>query len=165
MVVALTSPPLVSFLGAWLARFWRASFFYWVMDFNPDESIAAGWLKRGSLPARVLDSMSLFSLRRASKIIALDYFMRDRICAKGISPNKVAVIPPWSHDDDVQFDPSGRDRFRKAHALSGKFVVMSLRKPQPGPSIGHPVGGRSTTAGRHGDRLLLCRGRERVAQD
>ncbi|MBZ5696428.1 MAG: glycosyltransferase family 4 protein [Acidobacteriia bacterium] len=123
-VVALTTPPLISFIGAWLARFWRASFFYWVMDFNPDEAIAAGWLRPGSLAARLLDSLSRFSLRRAKKIIALDRFMRDRIMAKGIPAEKIAVLPPWSHDTEVKFDPAGRERFRQAHGLDGKFVVM-----------------------------------------
>ncbi len=123
-VVALTTPPLISFIGAWLARYWRAAFFYWVMDFNPDEAIAAGWLRPGSLAARLLEWMSRFSLRQARKVIALDRFMRDRIVAKGIAPGKVAVIPPWSHDTEVKFDPEGRERFRKAHGLDGKFVVM-----------------------------------------
>jgi glycosyltransferase involved in cell wall biosynthesis len=123
-VVALTTPPLISFVGAWLARFWRASFFYWVMDFNPDEAIAAGWLRSGSLAARLLDSMSRFSLRRARKVIALDRFMRDRILAKGTVAEKIVVIPPWSHDSEVRYDPAGRERFRQAHGLDGKFVVM-----------------------------------------
>jgi glycosyltransferase involved in cell wall biosynthesis len=123
-VVALTTPPLISFVGAWLARFWRADFFYWVMDFNPDEAIAAGWLRPGSLAARLLERMSRFSLQRAKKIIALDHFMRDRIVAKGIPANRIAVIPPWSHDTEVKFDPAGRDRFRHQHGLDGKFVIM-----------------------------------------
>jgi glycosyltransferase involved in cell wall biosynthesis len=123
-VVALTTPPLISFVGAWLARFWRASFFYWVMDFNPDEAIAAGWLRSGSLAARLLDSMSRFSLKRARKVIALDRFMRDRILAKGTVAEKIVVIPPWSHDAEVRFDLAGRERFRQAHGLDGKFVVM-----------------------------------------
>jgi glycosyltransferase involved in cell wall biosynthesis len=123
-VVALTTPPLISFVGAWLARFWRASFFYWVMDFNPDEAIAAGWLRSGSPAARLLESMSRFSLKRARKVIALDRFMRDRILAKGTAAEKIVVIPPWSHDSEVRFDPAGRERFRKAHGLDGKFVVM-----------------------------------------
>src|ERR1035437_1394369 len=124
VVVALTSPPLISFLGAWLARPARSRFFYWIMDFNPDEAIAAGWLRPDSLPARLLDRMSRFSLQQASRVIALDRFMRDRIVAKGIPPAKVVVIPPWSHGAEVKFDPEGRERFRKAHGLEGKFVVM-----------------------------------------
>src|SRR6266446_4903592 len=78
-VVALTSPPLISFLGALLAKLRRCRFYYWVMDFNPDEAIAAGWLRPGSLATRLLDWMSRFSLRQATKIIALDRFMRERI--------------------------------------------------------------------------------------
>ena len=123
-VVALTSPPLISFIGAWLAR-WRGSrFYYWVMDFNPDEAIAAGWLRADSFAGRLLERMSRFSLRRADRIIALDRFMRDRILAKGIAPGKIVVLPPWSHDEHVHYDPAGRERFRKAHGLEGKFVVM-----------------------------------------
>jgi glycosyltransferase involved in cell wall biosynthesis len=99
-------------------------FVYWVMDFNPDEAIAAGWLRPNSLAAKVLEAMSRFSLRRANKIIALDRFMRDRIVAKGIAAEKIAVIPPWSHDDAVRFYAARREQFRKSHGLDGKFVVM-----------------------------------------
>ncbi len=124
VVVALTSPPLVSFLGAWLAKLQGIRFFYWVMDFNPDEAVAAGWLQQGCASARLLDGMSRFSLRRAAKVIALDRFMRDRVVAKDIAPDKIAVLPPWSHDSEVRFDPAGRERFRKAHNLQDRFVVM-----------------------------------------
>jgi glycosyltransferase involved in cell wall biosynthesis len=124
VVVALTSPPLISFFGAWLSKLRGARFVYWVMDFNPDEAIAAGWLRPNSLAANVLEKMSRFSLRRANKIIALDRFMRDRIVAKGIAVEKIAVIPPWSHDDAVRFFAARREQFRKSHGLDGKFVVM-----------------------------------------
>jgi len=123
VVMALTTPPLISFLGAWRAKLWGARFCYWVMDFNPDEAIAAGWLRADSFAARWLERMSRFSLRRAGGIIALDRFMRDRIAAKQIAAEKVAVIPPWSQDQ-VTFDAAGREKFRAAHGLAGKFVVM-----------------------------------------
>ena len=100
------------------------------MDFNPDEAIAAGWLRADSAPARILEKLSRFSLRQAESIIALDRFMRDRIVNKNIAPEKIAVIPPWSHDDEVRFDPVGRKQFRKAHGLEGKFVVMYSGKYQ-----------------------------------
>ena len=124
VVVALTTPPLISFIGAWRAKLWGAKFCYRVMDMNPDEAIAAGWLNADSFMARILERMSRFSFRNASWIIALDRFMRDRIVAKGISPGKIAVLPPWSQDQDVRFDAAGRDAFRRTHGLSDKFVVM-----------------------------------------
>jgi colanic acid biosynthesis glycosyl transferase WcaI len=124
VVVALTTPPLISFIGAWRAKLWRAKFCYWVMDFNPDEAIAAGWLRADSATAKFLERLSRFSLHRANWIIALDRFMRDRIVAKGVAPEKIAVLPPWSQDQDVQFDAAGREQFRGQHGLTGKYVVM-----------------------------------------
>ena len=123
-VVALTSPPLVSYLAAWFCRLRGAKLYYWVMDMNPDEALAAGWLREGSLPTRALEVMSRFSLRQSHRIIALDRFMRDRIVAKGIPAERVAVIPPWAHDEAVHFDAEGRAKFRAVHGLSDKFVVM-----------------------------------------
>jgi len=123
-IIALTSPPLISVIGAIMARIWGARFIYWVMDFNPDEAIAAGWLKQNSFAAWVLERLSRFSLRSAYKVVALDRFMRDRILAKGIPEERVVVIPPWSHDDHVRFNLEGREQFRREHGLDGKFVVM-----------------------------------------
>jgi colanic acid biosynthesis glycosyl transferase WcaI len=124
VVVALTSPPLISFLGAIVSTVRRSRFYYWVLDLNPDEAIAAGWLRPESLAAHLLEFMSRFSLKRAKGIIALDHFMRDRIQAKGISGDTISVIPPWSYDAEIRFDAAGRERFREAYGLDGKFVVM-----------------------------------------
>lgn len=124
VVVALTSPPLISFIGALYAKLRGIKLVYWVMDLNPDEAIAAGWLREGSLAARFLQSLSVYSLRNAARVIALDRFMQMRITAKGIAPEKIAIIPPWSHDEEVRFDATGRQRFRNCHGLDGKFVVM-----------------------------------------
>ena len=124
IVIALTTPPLISFIGAWRAKLWRTKFCYWVMDLNPDEAIAAGWLRKDSFTGKILERMSRFSFHWADWIVALDRFMRDRIAAKGISPEKIAVIPPWSHDDEIKFDALGREQIRKIHNLTDKFVVM-----------------------------------------
>jgi glycosyltransferase involved in cell wall biosynthesis len=124
LVVALTSPPLISLIGAVYAKLRGAKFVYWVMDLNPDEAIAAGWLRKGSLAARCLNALSRFSLRRASRIVVLDRFMKARIEGKGIEAGKIVVLPPWSHDDAVRFNMEGRTRFRAAHGLADKFVVM-----------------------------------------
>ncbi len=124
VMVAMTSPPLVSFVGAWIARLRGSRFCYWIMDLNPDEALAAGWLAADSFAARWLERCSRFSLRHASKIVVLDHFMQRHILDKEIEPRKIVVIPPWSHDADVRFDAEGRKRFRKQHGLEDKFVVM-----------------------------------------
>jgi hypothetical protein len=94
------------------------------MDLNPDEALAAGWLSAGSLAAKGLESLSRFSLRRATKTVVLDHFMEERILAKDIEKNKIEVIPPWSHDANVRYDAEGRSDFRKRHGLDDKFVIM-----------------------------------------
>ena len=99
-------------------------FVFWVMDLNPDEALAAGWLRAGSRTTRRLTAMLNFSLRRATIIVALDRFMATRIAEKGVPPTKITVVPPWSHDHVVRYDETGRDRFRQQHGLDGKHVVM-----------------------------------------
>jgi glycosyltransferase involved in cell wall biosynthesis len=124
VVVAMTSPPLISFLATLAVPRRARSLVFWSMDLNPDEAIAAGWLRAKSPVARLLSRMLLYSLRRADRIIALDRFMKDRIEAKGIPAEKVMVIPPWSHDDRVRFDAAERKEFRAKYQLSNKFIVM-----------------------------------------
>ncbi|HEY0552215.1 MAG TPA: glycosyltransferase family 4 protein [Verrucomicrobiae bacterium] len=136
VVVALTSPPLISFIAACYAALRRCRFVYWVMDLNPDEAIAAGWLRESSIVTRVLNRLSEFSLRRANAVIALDRFMQERIVSKGIAAEKVSVLPPWSQDDAVRFDAAGRENFRREHGLTGKFVVMYSGNHSPC----HPLG-------------------------
>ena len=131
VVVALTSPPLISWLAAWFTRLKGGRMIFWVMDLNPDEAIAAGWLKPDSLTAKLLRALLQSSLRRADKIVVLDRFVKQRIGAKGIPEEKIDVIPPWSHDDSVRFDAEGREAFRRAHNLADKFVVMYAGNHSP----------------------------------
>ena len=124
VVVALTSPPLISFLGALFAALKGGRFCFWVMDLNPDEAIAAGWLREDSFVACMLGSLLNYSLRCADRIVVLDRFMKDRILRKGITSDRISVLPPWSHDDAVIYSAEGRRLFRERNGLEGKFVVM-----------------------------------------
>lgn len=131
VVVALTSPPLISFLGSAFTQLKGGKFFFWVMDLNPDEAIAAGWLKENSTSARFLQRLLRSSLTHAEQIIALDQFMKDRIVAKGIPAERVRVLAPWAHDDRVSFNPQGREAFRRRHQLDQNFVVMYAGNHSP----------------------------------
>jgi len=124
VVVALTSPPLISFLAALFVKLKGGTMCFWVMDLNPDEAIAAGWLEDRSATTRLLQRMLNYSLKVATRTVVLDRFMKERVAAKGVDPAHIAIVPPWSHDDQVQFSEAGREEFRRRHDLSEKFVVM-----------------------------------------
>ena len=68
--------------------------------------------------------MSRFSLRRADQSDCAGPVHARPHRGQRHRPEKIAVLPPWSHDSEVRFDPAGRERFRKAHSLEDKFVVM-----------------------------------------
>lgn len=154
VVVALTSPPLISFLGALFVRIRGGKFFSWVMDLNPDEAIAAGWLKADSLSARALSRLLRYSLINAEQVIALDHFMKQRIVEKGVPEQRVTVLPPWAHDDSVKFDSQGRAEFREKHGLSESFVVMYAGNHSPC----HPLNTLIEAARRLSDRrdIVFC---------
>lgn len=124
VTVCLTSPPLISTLGTVVAAIRGGKVVPWIMDLNPDEAVAAGWLKRGGLMERVLSWLQRWSFSRAARIVVLDCFMADRVRAKGASESVLYVSPPWSHDGEVHYDEAGRRSFRENHGLTDKFVVM-----------------------------------------
>jgi colanic acid biosynthesis glycosyl transferase WcaI len=122
-VVALTSPPLVAALAALRCRMSGERLVYWVMDMNPDEALAAGWLRPGAV-AWLLERISRFTLHAADAVVVLDRYMEERVLAKGVAAKQVWVVPPWSMDSYAYFDPDGRSAFRERHGLTGKYVVM-----------------------------------------
>ncbi len=124
VLVAMTTPPLIGFLASLFVQLKGGKLVYWVMDMNPDQAIAAGWLRAGSAPARVFGWMLNYTLRSSSRIIVLDRFMRERVLEKGARAQAIDVVPPWSHDPTVHVDLGAREDFRREHGLEGKFVVM-----------------------------------------
>ena len=68
--------------------------------------------------------MLRYSLQQANRIVVLDRFMCQCIADKGIPGGRIEVIAPWSHDEVIRRDESGRQRFRARHGLADKFVVM-----------------------------------------
>ena len=132
VVIGLTSPPLVSAIGSFFCRLKGGKFIYWVMDMNPDEAIAAGWLRRNSVTGRLLRFISRWTFRRSHRIIALDSFMKKKIMEQyGIEENKITVIPPWAHDDYLRPIEHSINAFRRSHHLEGKFVVMHSGNHSP----------------------------------
>lgn len=131
VVMALTSPPLISFLGALFVQLRGGKLLFWVMDLNPDEAFVAGWLSESTIVARFLKFCLQYSLRVADRTIVLDRFMKQRIVAKDIPEDRVTVVPPWPLSTAIHYDAQGRQSFRERHDLSNKFVVMYAGNHSP----------------------------------
>ncbi len=145
LVVAMTSPPLISFVAALLVTLRGGQLICWVMDLNPDEALAAGWLEPGSVAARLLVAFSRFSFREARTLVVLDRFMKQRLIEKGIAAEKIAVIPPWSHDDVIGYDSIGREDFSQQPRTYGEVCGDVFRESQSLPFPGYPAEGSFAT--------------------
>ncbi len=154
VVVAMTSPPLLSTLAAAMVRLRGGRLVCWVLDLNPDEAIAAGWLKPESLFTGFLRKASAFAYATASQIIVMDRFMAGRVAAYGVAADKITVIPPWANNESVTYDPAGREAFRHENGLDGRFVVMYSGNHSPC----HPLDTLLETARRmkNDPRVAFC---------
>ena len=124
VLIGLTVPPLVSLVSGIVARRKGIKFAYWVMDLQPELSIAAGYLKQGSPAARVLSRLGDSIYLRSDLIIALDRYMAEHIEQRGGRLTHTTVIPVWPVTGPAYAGPRAENPFRKAHGLGDRLIVM-----------------------------------------
>lgn len=134
-ILVSTSPPMASTAAIFIRFFRRVPITFWVMDINPDQAVAMGQVKAGSVPARVFDAINRAILRRARGVVALDRFMAARMEAKRPVGDRMAVLPPWPHEGCLEPVAKGDNPFVPQHDLQDKFVVMYSGNISPA----HPV--------------------------
>lgn len=124
LILGMTSPPLISFLGVLAARWKKTEFAYWTMDLQPELAIQSGMIRQGSLPARLLTRLGDYVFQRADKIIALDRFMQQHIEKRGAHANTTEIVPVWPVLNQVYDGPRLANPFRQEHGFGERIVVM-----------------------------------------
>jgi glycosyltransferase involved in cell wall biosynthesis len=124
--VVMTTPPLLSF-AARIARALRGRrYAVWSQDLHPDAEFAAGMLAPRSAIGRVLEWMNGVGYRGADLVVDLGAYMRERISAKGVPPDRSQTIPVWvGRDELAPLDRTSNDLARR-FGLEGKFVVAYI---------------------------------------
>ena len=116
-VVLATSTPLTIAIPALIAKtVARQPVVFEVRDVWPDAAVDAGILKKGFLYHIAL-LLEMAAYRQCDHIVALSDGMRDRIMSKGVSADKISMLPNCS--DIKQFSPSLFD----PSLLRGEFGV------------------------------------------
>jgi glycosyltransferase involved in cell wall biosynthesis len=134
-ILVSTSPPMCSIAALIISRIRGVPITFWAMDLNPDQVIAMGVFKDGSLPVRCFNFLNRRLLGRAREIITLDRFMAARLQKKRNIDGKLTVFPPWPHEDHLEVLPHEANPFRQKHDLAGKFVVMYSGNHSPANPI------------------------------
>ena len=90
-VLAMTDPPVAGIAGAFVARLTRCPFVYNIRDLYPDMAVAGNILRSSAWSDR-WEKMHRRALRQAARVIVLGDDMRERIIAKGVTPERVTVV-------------------------------------------------------------------------
>ncbi|MEP6835782.1 MAG: glycosyltransferase family 4 protein [Gemmatimonas sp.] len=124
-LVISTSPPFSALAAVVIGALRRIQVQYWIMDLNPDQAIAMGKARPGSLSVRLFDWLNRRVLTRANHVVVLDRFMKDRVIAKLPEvASRLVVLPPWPHEEVETPLSHDVNPFRREHNLEHKFVVM-----------------------------------------
>ena len=124
LVIASTSPPLLSVIGVILSKIKKIKFCYWVMDLQPELSISYGLLRPNSLTAKVLLGLGNFAIRNSSTVISLDRFMTKYLISRGASTNQIKTIPVWPVADASMNCSRISNPFRVEHGFGDRNIIM-----------------------------------------
>jgi colanic acid biosynthesis glycosyl transferase WcaI len=91
VLLAMTDPPFEGIVGAFVALLKRKPYVYNIRDLYPDMAVAGSIVSAGWL-ARVWERLHRWALRRGARVIVLGEDMRARIVAKGVDPERVAIV-------------------------------------------------------------------------
>jgi len=69
----------------------RKPFVYNIRDMYPDMAVGGSIVKPGLL-ARIWEKLHRWALRRATRVIVLGEDMKSRIIAKGVAPERIAIV-------------------------------------------------------------------------
>jgi colanic acid biosynthesis glycosyl transferase WcaI len=124
-LLVVVSPPLQLGLSGWLLGLLRrVPFFLQIQDLVPDAAVATGMLQEGSWSVRVARALERFVYHRARGIgVICDGFAHNLI-GKGVSPQKVVLLPDYVDLDFIQ--PGERyNAFRRQQGIrEDDFLVM-----------------------------------------
>lgn len=125
VMIGLTSPPLLSYIGIKIARMKKMRFVYWTMDLQPELSVVAGYMKEGSSMAQTIQKRGDYIFRHADRIIVLDKYMKEHICRRLHSDRKgIDVIPVWPVMESVYEGKREDNPFRQENGFGDRIVIM-----------------------------------------
>ena len=122
LVVAMTDPPVIGLIGLLAARRHHRPLVQISHDVYPEIAVALGHVK-SRLLISAWRSLNRVVRRSSASIVVVGRDMRDRLVADGVDPAKIAVIPTWAAEQDIDGAALAAARLAMGWEPS-TFVVM-----------------------------------------
>lgn len=120
-VIHCQTPPLtVAFSACLLKVLLRRPLIIRIQDIHPDALVKIGII-RNKLLLGLMEILEKFVYLTASHITVIAEGYRKYVISRGISKEKVSLIPNWANIDEIK--PPEKNDFRERMALEGKFIV------------------------------------------
>lgn len=179
-VYSISQPPVLGgLLGVWGKWMKRAKYIYNIQDFNPEQTIAVGYVNK-KLILKLMMLLDKFACRCADKVIVVGRDMADTLKARFHHKNVPVhtFINNWIDEKEIYPLPKDHEKvveFKKKYGLENKFVIMysgniglyydlkHLIKVIKRFRKGMTMDGKWENAGRQGSGVCLCRRRKRSA--
>jgi glycosyltransferase involved in cell wall biosynthesis len=123
VVVGMTDPPFEGIVAAFVALLKRKPFVYNIRDLYPDMAVGGSIIGAGLL-AQVWDALHRWALRRATRVVVLGEDMRARIIAKGVKPERIAVVRDGAEICAPGREPAVDSEVVRAIRGASKFVLV-----------------------------------------
>jgi len=123
ILVTMTDPPLLSVIGAGIARMRGCKLVNWLQDVFPE---VASRLEDTAMPRwleRSLGTLRDASLRHAHCNVVIGECMREYIGARGIAESRMCVIENWADGEAIRPMPQAWSALRRELGVAASFVV------------------------------------------
>jgi colanic acid biosynthesis glycosyl transferase WcaI len=124
VILGTTVPPFLALIGVLISKIKKIPFCYYVMDLQPELSIASGLLKSKSFFSRILTYLGNYSINKSSLIISLDNFMTQYLCERGAKLDNIITVPIWPLMENRYTGSRIENPFRKKFDFGDKIVCM-----------------------------------------
>jgi colanic acid biosynthesis glycosyl transferase WcaI len=121
-VLLVVSPPLgLAAPAILLSRLWRIPYVFDVEDLQPDSAADLGMLPASAV--KLLYGLESMAYRHAKLVTTLTATMGERIAAKGVPKDKIALIEPRVDESLFDVSPEEGHAFRARYGIDGKFLI------------------------------------------
>lgn len=123
LIIVQTNPPPIVVIAALVAWLRRKPLVIIAMDLYPDVLLAFRPSLADTFAARLLAVPFDWAYGHAKQVVALGPCMADRLCVKGVRPNRIRVISNWA-TGDLHVRRGADNQLLDQWQLRGCFTIL-----------------------------------------